>query len=85
MNQKTTRTHFPRLDVLDSILEPCVDPDFLKFVEENPEAMIAFVVLGAVECGVTKPRQWENMYCLLERAGSEYIERYIDLKMEEQK
>ena len=85
MKDVRNKSNFPRLDILDAILDPVIDPDFLKFVENNQQAFIAFVVLGAVECGLTKPGIWEHMYTMLERTGSEAIERYIDMKMEEQK
>ena len=78
-------SNFPRLDILDSILDTYISPDFLTFVENDQQAFVALVVLGAVECGVTKPGDWETMYTLLERSGSEAIERYIDQKMLESK
>jgi len=78
-------SNFPRLDILDSILDAYISPDFLTFVENDQQAFVALVVLGAVECGVTKPGDWEDMYTMLERTGSEAIERYIDQKMLEQK
>lgn len=81
MNRDESRSAFPRLDILDSILEPCVDPEFIRFVDRNPEMSIALVVIGAAECGVTKPKNWADMRTILERAAREYIERYINERL----
>jgi hypothetical protein len=81
MNEQSNRSPFPRLDVLDAILGPVIDQDFIRFVLDRPERAVSLIALGAAICGATRPRQWDDLYNALEQRGRDLIEDYVDAKL----
>ena len=80
-----TSSHYPRLDLLDSILEPQINSDFFNWLfTERRTVAVALCILGAVQCGVTRPKRWDDkMYQRLTECGEDAVDEWITMKLKE--
>jgi hypothetical protein len=82
MNEPTKRSTFPRLDILDGILtNRTIDPYFVDFAMQH-DNLLALIMLGAMECGITKPADHELWQHAFEGMGKRLIEDFIDHQLE---
>lgn len=82
MNDPSTRSHFPRLDILDSIFVKYLDRDFLDFALKH-EHVDALIAIGLFEIGVTRPSHDIDAHFALELRAQVVVDDWINLKMKE--
>jgi len=79
-----------RLDVLDSILSPRIESQFLSnelvdFINLDYRKF-CLITLGAIACGVTPPKHWDDyLHQFNEEQGRELIEDFIDHVLKEKR
>jgi hypothetical protein len=83
MKETDDASRFERLDILDGLLNPHIDDEFIDFIKTH-DFGYTVIALGAIECGVTRPQNYDDVYCALVDRGNEIIDEFIDLKLKQQ-